>query len=166
MNQSTVCFYQRGLRNRAVTSLFYDFWGPQRFLWVPKIAVIDWVPQKTNHVECSPTLKMEHKIGHKLHLGKKSTPMVKKWVRHMASKKNKSKIWGIRPHMKNYTFKRCRNHHEDWKKWMNETVTFYFLEKFLIVTFKKSSMHHVSLLRGLSLTTCCLTHSHKMDRGT
>ena len=66
----TVCLYQRGLRNRAVMGLFYDFGGPQRLLWVPK-------------------------IGRKLHLGKKSTPMVKKMSQANGQQKEQIQDLGI-----------------------------------------------------------------------
>ena len=48
---NTGSFKPFGLRNGAIVSLFYDFWGPKRLLCTPK-------------------------TGRKLLLGKKSTPMV------------------------------------------------------------------------------------------
>ena len=66
----TVCLYQRGLRNRALTGLFYDFWGPQRLLCVPK-------------------------IGRKLLLGKKLTPMVIKTSNANGQQKEQIQDLGI-----------------------------------------------------------------------
>ena len=44
--ESTVCFFSAIFRNRAIVSLFWDFWAPQR-------------------------LPSDHKIGRKLPFGKK-----------------------------------------------------------------------------------------------